>query len=146
MFIYINYSTFLLKIFFFSELKRGDNQWEVKVKTTVLRMLLADMGHLSDSFGRHSSPFYVIKYDVPGWTSLGWVYWGKSPAPHKPPIALNSRMAQHLVLGRCSTVAFGIPYQHLAAIHSVCRAFFLPASQFLYSCNIANPSKVVCFS
>ncbi|XP_077082475.1 nuclear factor 1 A-type isoform X1 [Siphateles boraxobius] len=33
-------------------------------------MLLADMGHLSDSFGRHSSPFYVIKYDVPGWTSL----------------------------------------------------------------------------
>jgi len=66
----------------FSELKRGDNQWEVKVKTTVLRMLLADMGHLSDSFGRHSSPFYVIKYDVPGWTSLRRVYFGARALHH----------------------------------------------------------------
>lgn len=46
----------------------------MKVKTTLLRMLLADTGHVGDSFGRHSLPFSLMNSDVPRRTSLQRVY------------------------------------------------------------------------
>lgn len=101
-----------------------DLGWWVKVKTTVRRMLQTDIGHQNDSFGHHSLPFSLINYDVPRSTSLQRVYCKATSLHNSTQTAINGRMALHLVLGRCSTVAFGIPYLHLAGVHSVCRAFY----------------------